>query len=255
MRGEELGVRRPTNRPLSLWGAGRVLQSMLCTAVAGLGCNPDRGARSGVGVRVKSLRTGLTLACVALFLLTACGRTPQIHKLNPGDTILAYGDSLTYGTGTNAASAYPAVLEKLTGHSIVNAGIPGETTSEGLERLPDVLAQERPRLVLLCLGGNDMLKRQDIGATESNLRQMIRMIRDTGASVVLIGVPEPALFSGAPAFYDKLADEFDVPYEGEIFNDVLKNPKLKSDPIHANAAGYRKVAERLAELLKESGAL
>jgi lysophospholipase L1-like esterase len=84
---------------------------------------------------------------------------------------------------------------------------------------------------------------------------MIQSIRAKGANVVLIGVPEPKLFSGPPELYERLAEEFGLPYEGEIFNEVLKDNSLKSDPIHANAEGYRVVAERLAELLKETGAL
>jgi lysophospholipase L1-like esterase len=73
--------------------------------------------------------------------------------------------------------------------------------------------------------------------------------------VVLIGVPAPRLFSGAPAFYAEIAEEFGLPYEGEAFNEVLRNRALKSDPIHANGQGYRVIAERLAILLREAGAI
>ncbi len=196
---------------------------------------------------------GLWLACV--LLLTACDRAPQLPRLAPSDVIVAFGDSLTYGTGASSETAYPAVLEKLSGRTVINAGVPGETTAEGLQRLPGVLSEHQPRLVLLCLGGNDMLRNQKPNVTEANLRQMIQTIRAAGAQVVLIGVPEPKLFSGTADVYEKLADEFNLPFEGEIFNDVLKNPKLKSDPIHANAAGYRMVAEHLMQLLQDSGAL
>lgn len=197
----------------------------------------------------------LLLIWFALALLAACERPPQLPRLNNGDVILAFGDSLTHGTGATRDSAYPAVLSQLTGHTVVNAGVPGETTSDGLARLPGVLSEVRPRIVLLCLGGNDMLRRQDVNNTEANLRRMIQAIRASGAGVVLIGVPEPKLFSGPPDFYEKLADEFSLPYEGEIFDEVLKTPRLKADPIHANAEGYKIVAERLAELLKKSGAV
>ncbi len=196
----------------------------------------------------------LWLLCLG-FALAACDRAPQLPRLAGGDVILAFGDSLTHGTGATHDSAYPAVLSTLTGHTVVNAGVPGETTAEGLARLPEVLEEVRPRIVLLCLGGNDMLRRHDANETETNLRRMIQAIRASGAGVVLIGVPTPALFSGPPAFYEKLAAEFDLPYEGEILEEVLKTPRLKADPIHANAAGYRLVAERLAELLKETGAV
>jgi len=194
------------------------------------------------------------LALAVLFSLTACDRAPQLSRLNNEDVILAFGDSLTHGTGASSDSAYPAILSQLTGHTVINAGVPGETTAEGLERLPEVLDEVRPKIVLLCLGGNDMLRR-NTNNTETNLRQMIQTIKASGAGVVLIGVPQPAIFSGPPDFYEKLAEEFDLPYEGEILDEVLRSPKLKSDPIHANAEGYKVVAERLAELLKDAGAI
>ncbi|MEW6119805.1 MAG: arylesterase [Pseudomonadota bacterium] len=191
---------------------------------------------------------------LALFL-AACDSGPALSKLDPHDVIVAFGDSLTHGTGANTDTAYPAVLAALTGRTVVNAGMPGETTAEGLERLPEVLAEYKPRLVLLCLGGNDMLRRLPEADTENNLRVLVRTARASGAEVVLIGVPEPRLFGGAHAVYERLAEELKVPLEDEVFVEVLKDNRLKSDPIHANAAGYRVVAERLAEFLREAGAL
>jgi lysophospholipase L1-like esterase len=197
----------------------------------------------------------LLLTWLAIFALAACDRPPQLPRVNPDDVIVAFGDSLTHGNGASEAQAYPAVLSQMTGRTVINAGVPGETTAEGLVRLPEVLTQEHPKLVLLCLGGNDMLRRLDAASTESNLRQMIQTIHASGAAVVLIGVPQLALFSGPPDFYEKLAEEFKLPYEDEAFDEVLKNPRLKSDAIHANAEGYRLVAERLAELLRKAGAV
>jgi len=192
--------------------------------------------------------------CVAV-LLVACGRAPALPKLSPHDVILAFGDSLTHGTGASEETAYPAVLATLSGHTVINAGVPGDTTTTGLQRLPAVLAEYKPRLVLLCLGGNDMLRKQPAATTENNLRLLVRTIRASGAEVVLIGVPEPSLFGGAPAFYARVAKDMKLPLEDDVFNEVLKDARLKSDPIHANAAGYRVVAERLDAFLKEAGAL
>jgi lysophospholipase L1-like esterase len=189
-------------------------------------------------------------------VVAACGNPgPNLPRLAEQDVVLAFGDSLTHGTGAEVAQAYPAQLQQLIGRSVVNAGVPGETTAEGLQRLPEVLASHQPRLLLLCLGGNDMLRRQDPAQTAANLRAMVRLAQEQGVAVVLIGVPEPGLFTGAPAFYADVAGEFGLPYEGEVFNEVLKDRALKSDPIHANGKGYREVAERLAELLKKSGAI
>jgi len=197
------------------------------------------------------LLAGVLLA----FFLAACEQAPTLPKLSAHDIIVAFGDSLTHGTGASADTAYPAVLSTLTGHTVINAGVPGNTTADGLARLPDVLAEYKPRLVLLCLGGNDMLRRVPETETENNLRLLVRTIRAAGAEVVLVGVPEPKLFGGAPAFYEKLAGELQVPLEQDVFVEVLKDNRLKSDPIHANAEGYRVVAERLAGFLREAGAL
>jgi lysophospholipase L1-like esterase len=191
----------------------------------------------------------------ALFLLAACERAPTLPKLNSHDVIVAFGDSLTHGTGAGSGAAYPAVLATLTGRTVINAGVPGDTTDSGLQRLPEVLAEHKPRLVLLCLGGNDMLRKQPETSTESNLRLLVQTIRASGAEVVLIGVPEPRLFGGAPDFYTRVAEDMRLPLEDEVFSDVLRDNRLKADPIHANAAGYRVVAERLAEFLRETGAL
>jgi len=196
----------------------------------------------------------LFAVCVA-FLLAACDRAPTLPRLDTQDVIVAFGDSLTHGTGASEGTAYPAVLASLTGHTVINAGVPGDTTTSGLQRLPEVLAEYRPRLVLLCLGGNDMLRKQSAAATENNLRLLVQTIRASGAQVVLIGVPEPRLFGGAPDFYARIAEDMQLPLEEDVFNEVLKDNQLKSDAIHANAAGYRKVAERLADFLREAGAL
>src|SRR5574340_1529022 len=192
--------------------------------------------------------------CVSL-LLAACDRAPTLPKLNSHDVIVAFGDSLTHGTGARDDTAYPAILASLTGRTVINAGVPGDTTTTALQRLPDVLAEYKPRLVLLCLGGHDMLRKQPEATTENNLRLLVQTIRASGAEVVLVAVPEPKLFGGAPDFYARVAKEMRLPLEDDVFNDVLKDNRLKADPIHANAAGYRVVAERLAELLRETGAL
>ncbi|MDP1533993.1 MAG: arylesterase [Rubrivivax sp.] len=194
-------------------------------------------------------------ALFALLLLAACERAPTLPKLNSHDVIVAFGDSLTHGTGASSDTSYPAVLATLTGRTVINAGIPGDTTASALQRLPAVLAEHQPRLVLLCLGGNDMLRRHPEAATENNLRLLVQTIRSSGAGVMLIAVPQPTLFGGTPDFYGRIARELQLPLEADIFNAVLKDNRLKADPIHANAAGYRVVAERLAEFLRETGAL
>jgi acyl-CoA thioesterase I len=201
----------------------------------------------------------IRLACAALGLLlvlAGCGgKAPALPKLAPDDVILAFGDSLTFGTGAGEGESYPDVLAGLISRKVVRAGVPGETTAQGRRRFEQALDTYRPKIVLLCLGGNDLLRRIDDATIVANLRAMIETARSRGVAVVLVGVPRPALFGGAAAFYAELADAHDLVYEGEVINAVLRDAGLKSDPIHPNAAGYRRIAERIATLLQTRGAL
>lgn len=198
----------------------------------------------------------LWLAVVMVALLAGCGDdVPRIGKIGAGDVILAFGDSLTYGTGARAEESYPVVLGQLIGRTVVRAGVPGEQTAGGLARLPDVLDEHQPKLVIVCLGGNDMLRKGTPASIEANLREILKTIKSRGLDALLIGVPAPAVITRPPDFYSKLAKEFGIPYEGDIVTSVLYKSDLKSDPIHPNAAGYRKMAEAIAELLRDAGAI
>ena len=195
---------------------------------------------------------------VALCLsLGACGRTqPPLPSLGPDDVVLAFGDSITYGVGVGSGGeTYPEVLAELIGRPVVGDGVPGEVTADGLVRLPASLDEHRPRLLLLCLGGNDMLRDVDPGTTEANLRNMVELARSRGVAVVLIAVPQPRLIGGAAGFYRRVADELDIPLEEEVLVAVLRDNQYKSDMIHPNAQGYRRLAQALAELLRNSGAI
>ncbi len=196
--------------------------------------------------RLKTLFTLLTL----LLLLVGCEAKPAIRPLAPGATILAFGDSLTHGNGASAEQSYPAVLGKLLGVRVVNAGVPGEVSAAGRERLPGVLEQVRPQLVILIHGGNDFLRRLDVAQTKQNLRAMIEACRQQGADVVLAGVPQLGLFLSPAPFYAELAKEYRLPYLEDTLSAILKDSSLKSDEIHPNAAGYRQLAGALAELIR-----
>lgn len=193
---------------------------------------------------------------VLLLASAACSSGAQLPPLTSDAVILAFGDSLTYGTGTTQDKSYPAVLEQLSGRRVVNAGVPGEVTAGGLTRLAETLEEVRPQLLILCLGGNDMLRRVNQEETERNLEQMVIISREYGVPVLLVGVPRPALLGleSAPLYSD-LAEKMELPLEADIIPDVLSDSALKSDQIHPNADGYRFIAEAIRDKLKESGAL
>jgi acyl-CoA thioesterase I len=192
---------------------------------------------------------------VLLLLLSACGERARLEPLPSDAVVLAFGDSLTFGTGAAASESYPAQLEKMIGRRVVRAGVPGEVTADALARLPAALDQHAPRLLLLCIGGNDFLRRLGNQQAERNVREMVKLARRRGVAVLLIGTPEPGLTVSPPAFYAGIAKEYRLPYEQSIIGEVLKDHALKSDPIHPNARGYKLIAERLAASLKASGAI
>jgi lysophospholipase L1-like esterase len=194
----------------------------------------------------------LWLLPTAVFLVSSCGYRAQIRPLAPDAVILAFGDSITAGSGAGQGESYPAVLAGLIGRTVVNAGIPGDTTDGGLARLQSTLDEHRPALVILCLGGNDMLAHADQAGIVANLRAMIGMIKATGADVVLIGVPNPGILLSTAPFYEDLSREFGVPCECESVADILSSPGLKADQIHPNAAGYRRMAEAVAKTIQGS---
>jgi lysophospholipase L1-like esterase len=190
-----------------------------------------------------------------VFALAGCGEPARLPRLGNDAVVLAFGDSLTYGTGAAEHESYPAQLEKLIGRRVVRAGVPGEATAQALARLPHALDEHAPRLMLLCIGGNDFLRRLGRGQAESNLRAMVKLARSRGIDVLLIGTPEPGFSVTPPAFYAAVAKDLRLPYEEAVIGEVLRDASLKSDPIHPNAQGYRLIAERVAAALRKSGAI
>jgi acyl-CoA thioesterase I len=199
--------------------------------------------------------TSLLLAIIVGFGLTACSFQPKLPSLANDAVIVAFGDSLTFGRGVEPTESYPAVLEKMIGRRVVNAGVPGEVTGDGLLRLPEVLEREKPVLLLLCHGGNDELRRLNQQQAANNIREMIRLAQKREVAVVLIAVPAPGLSFSPASMYREIAKELSIPIEEETLSAILANSSLKSDYIHPNAAGYRRLAESIATLLHKSGAI
>ena len=199
-------------------------------------------------------RMGALLAACML-LASGCGQKLKLPPLAPDAVLLAFGDSLTYGTGANEDESYPAQLARLTGRRVVREGVPGEVSAAGLARLAAMLDEHRPRLLLLCHGGNDFLRRMPKEQAAENVRAMIRLAKSRGVEVVLIGTPEPGFTVVPPAFYGEIAKEFRIPYESDVLGKILRDGALKADQVHPNAKGYLLMAERVAELLRKSGAI
>jgi lysophospholipase L1-like esterase len=174
-----------------------------------------------------------------------------LRTVEPDTVVVAFGDSLTAGTGAEEAESYPAVLATLLGCTVINEGVPGEVSEEGAQRLPYVLRKHKPELVILCHGGNDLLRRADDAEVERHLQAMVEAAQAAGADVIVLGVPRPGLFLKAPSFYANVARRNNLAYDVKILPDILGKPSLKSDAIHPDAQGYRRLAGRVAELIRK----
>lgn len=195
---------------------------------------------------------------LAAVLLAACGKAKE-PALPAGSTVLALGDSLTEGYGVAREEAWPKLLADKSGWTVVNGGVSGDTSAAALQRLPALLDQHRPALVLIALGGNDMLRHLPEAETTANLARAIALVRAQGAKPVLLATPNPSLLGAVfqhlrpPAFYRRLAEEQQVPLIEDALSDVISDPQLKADQLHPNAAGHALLAEKIYQALQALG--
>ena len=210
-----------------------------------------------IGNHNKQMRSQkLIILFVVILLISACGDTsPKLTPLHSDATILAFGDSLTFGTGAPKNHDYPSFLAKITNINVINKGIPGETSSQGIKRLPDLLDDHHPELLILIHGGNDLLRKYSHEELKQNLLHMIYESQNRNIEVILLGVPKPGLFLKSANVYEEVANETNIPAEMKLLSDILGDTSLKSDIAHPNAQGYRVLAEGIYNFLKKNGAL
>ncbi|MFT6985007.1 MAG: acyl-CoA thioesterase-1 [Psychromonas sp.] len=190
------------------------------------------------------------------FILFSCSEpTNMLQPLNPSQPILAFGDSLTFGYGADTNQSYPAQLSKLINRRVINAGVNGELSGEGLLRLEKLLDRYKPQLLLLCHGANDLLQKADLEKMADNLKKMIKMAQDRDIQVLLIAVPNTSLLLTPLKQYQQVATQMNIVVENDLLADLLAQPELHSDLIHPNHLGYQKIAETIAQLLKKQGAI
>lgn len=202
---------------------------------------------------------GRCLLVLLLLAVAACGGGAKEAALPSGARVLALGDSLTAPHGVQPQEAWPALLGQKTGWTVINGGISGNTSAQALERLPALLEEHQPQLVLVSLGGNDMLRKQPQGQTVANLERMIDMSRSKGAKVVLLATPRPSLAGAvfnnlsAAEFYAEVAKEKRIPLIKDALPDVLSDTALKGDQLHPNAAGHARLGELIFSDLRKIG--
>lgn len=193
---------------------------------------------------------------VCFNLISYSDHSPKLAPLNENSIILSFGDSLTFGTGANSRTqSYPAVLSQLTGLKIINAGVPGEISEQGLKRLPKLLKTTKPNLVILCHGGNDILRRLNRQQLKNNLQKMVELIQQENIDVVLISVPEFSFTMAPPELYSDIAEQYNIPIDPQILSNIERDSSMKSDQVHPNVLGYKRMGESIYSLLQKSGAV
>ena len=187
-------------------------------------------------------------AGLLLVTLAGCGRDKKTAQpVPPGSTVLALGDSLTFGTGASAETSYPTVLAGLTGWNVVNAGVSGDTSAQALARLPALLAEHHPKLVIVSIGGNDFLRKLPESDTRTHVHAICKQSLDAGAQVLLVAVPRATVAAALGqmtdhALYAEVSKDLKIPLQREAWGEVLAQPDLRADAVHANARGYAQFA-------------
>jgi acyl-CoA thioesterase-1 len=204
---------------------------------------------------ITNLYTRNIVILIVIVGINACDNSPELPRLDNDAIILAFGDSLTREKGANEDESYPVILEKLTGRKIINTGISGELSEDGLKRFPGEIEKYSPDIIILCHGGNDILQKKYLDEMASNVRAMIQIATDKGLPVILLGVPQPGLFLSSAKEYIEIAESTNVFFIEDLIADVLGDKKLKSDVAHPNGEEYRKIAETINAKLKNINAI
>jgi len=206
-----------------------------------------------------SARVARGALLLLVMLLAACGGSRKEAPLPAGSKVLALGDSLTAPHGVKPGEDWPTLLGQKTGWVVINAGISGDTSAGALARLPALLDEHQPQLVLVSLGGNDMLRKIPQAQTVANLGRMLDLAKGSGAGAVLLATPKPsiagAVFNNlSPAdFYAEVAKEKKVPVIEDALPEVLSDTSLKGDQLHPNAAGHALLADKIHAALRKIG--
>ena len=190
----------------------------------------------------------------AMLAVTGCGDRPRVDAIPPGATVVALGDSLTYGTGATPETSYPAFLGAATRWNMVNAGVPGDTAEQGCARLPALLDEHRPALVLVFLGGNDILRLRAARLLRDGLAACVHAAAAAGTPLVLLAVPTFGVTGFADAsVVEDYAKEAKVPWLSPGLGRLLHDDAMRADAIHLNADGYRALAANVATQLRRLG--
>jgi len=199
----------------------------------------------------KYLIIGGGMVTLTVFLFVIFSPSQEIINYPPkNDTIIAFGDSLVLGVGSSDGNDFVSLLSKKINKPILNLGISGETTRQGLLRIGDVISKN-PGTVLVLFGGNDYLQKVPKEETFKNLRSIILKLHSSGSVVILLGVRGGILADNFKSDFKNLEKETGVVYVPDVLAGLISNSQYMSDTIHPNNMGYEKIAQKVFNILNK----
>ncbi len=220
----------------------------------------EAGCKSPRWFESSRLRLMYQKVIIVIILVSAIGIGIYLFNKKPttitnfpsqGQTIVTFGDSLVAGNGATEGNDFSSLLEKLIGEEIINMGIAGNTTAQGLARVTDVNEKD-PKVVMVLLGGNDFLRKTPIEETFKNLDTIVAEIQKEGAVVILLGVQGGVFSDPYKNHFEDLAKNRGALYVPNVLDGLIANQEYMSDAIHPNDAGYKKIAEKIYPILKKA---
>lgn len=186
-----------------------------------------------------------------LILLFFSSCSPSIKNVNSqGKTIVCFGDSITYGVGSEPGNDYPSCLKQMLEREVINCGLPGDTSEGAFNRLKKDVIEYEPYIVIVEIGGNDFLNKVPKKETVENVEKIISGIQEAGALVALCDISGGFVFRDYKNDYKKLARKTGCIYVPGLLAGILEDPSLKYDQIHPNSKGYKIIAKRVYRAIK-----
>jgi len=199
----------------------------------------------------RSLRQAVFFFALLLSSCETARKFSDIRNLaSRGENIICFGDSLTEGVGAENGEGYPSLVARNLHHPVINAGRRGDASADGLSRLQQDVLARNPRLVIVLFGGNDFFRRVPLEQTRRNIEEIVRRIQEHGAMVALVGLRLGLFTDEYGPVFKEIAKKHGALFVGDVLRGILSDPKLRSDTIHPNGAGYRLVAERILKEIK-----
>lgn len=190
--------------------------------------------------------------CTTIFLACACsGKEPRNAAAARSGAIVCLGNSVTVGFGLNEKDAYPALLAGLTGRTVFNAGVSGDTTADALARLESEVLARNPGLVIVELGGNDYLRQIPLSQTKANLAAIITRLQTNGAMVAVVDPGGAVLMREYSQAFAEVAKNQEALFFEHLLGNIMLKPTMKLDQVHPNAEGQKQLAVLMYKDLKK----